>query len=228
MSRLNRYMCSGFTTLLMAIIPAIEAQALGGDKLTVFAGPQSAVPGQVISITVQTDPHNQSGFGADQIVLRYNTDGKPVRLTGSPIHGLVSFDVKAQNRAGVMAFSAKALGQSSSESLVVVTAGLVQNIDLQIIPSREDAKIVIASDVITDAHGNSVTDQALIDLEWIDATGLIKQQNTQLLNGRLYVEANCPSKFLSPLRVRAVLKTVQAISADISTHCQSLRAKLRR
>lgn len=223
MPRLNKYICSGFTAILMGLTPAMSVDALDSDTITVFAGPQSLSPNETISVTVQTPRRIGEFSGAEQVELTYTDDGALKTLVGNAIHGLLSFDVPAQDRVGIMKFSAKALGQTSSEALVKIVSGPPQKLSLQIRASHEESMIVISSGKITDTGGNTVSDQSLMDIQWVAEAGLVKSQNAQLLNGKLYLEAKCPRNFSGELKIRALLKTVQFLSSDISSLCIKAR-----
>lgn len=219
MPRLNKYICSGFVAGLMALTSSVDAEALDSNTVTIFAGPQSLSPNETISVTVQTQQRAEDFFGNEGVELTYTVDGVINTLTGKATHGLTSFDVPAQDRAGTMKFSAKALGQRSQQALVTVVPGPPKSLSLQIKPSDQASMIVISSDLITDTRGNAVSDQALVTIQWKDETGLVKSQNTQLFNSRVYLEAKCPSKFAGELNIRAFHKTVQFSSSDISALC---------
>jgi hypothetical protein len=217
MPHLKKYIYTGLTALIN-LSAAIGANALEGQAVTVFAGPQSLSPSEIISVTAQTPPRANIS-GGETVELTYSADGIAKTRTGTAVHGLISFDIEAQYRAGVMIFSAKASGQTSPEALVTVVPGPPTALSLTIQASRPASVIAITSDVITDSRGNTVSDLSLVSLQWIDATGLIKSQQAQLFNGQISLNAKCPSDFSGELKIQANLKTVQFLSSDISTLC---------
>jgi len=224
MHRLNKYICLGLTTGLMVLFPADNAKALDSSAVTIFAGPQSLSPREIISVTVQISPSTSNLSGTEKVELTYSADGEIKTLLGNAVHGLLSFDIVAQDRSGVMKFSAKVAGQVSQDTLVSVVPGPPQKLFLKIKPSNQPQQLTLSSGQITDAHGNTVSDQTLLALQWNDESGLIKSQNAQLLNGRLDVEVKCPSSYSGELTLRALLKTVQFSSSDLSAFCYSERA----
>ena len=132
MPRLNKYICSGLFTIIIGLTPAMSAKALDSNPITVFAGPQSLSPSEIISVTIQMPQSTGSFLGTEQVELTYTDDGVLKTLIGNAAHGLLSFNVAAQDSAGIMKFSAKALGQTSQEALVTIVPGLPQNLSLQI------------------------------------------------------------------------------------------------
>ena len=224
MHRLNKYICLSLAAGLMVFIPAEYAKALDSSAVTVFAGPQSLSPRETIAVTVQISPSAGHMSGTEKVELTYSADGEIKSLLGNAVHGLLSFNIAAQDRSGVMKFSAKVAGQVSQDTLVSVVPGPPQKLFLKIKPSVQPQQLILSSGQITDAYGNTVSDQTLLALQWNDESGLIKSQNAQLLNGRLDLEVKCPSSYSGELTLRALLKTVQFSSSDLSAFCYSERA----
>lgn len=219
MARLKKYVYIGFAAIIMFLALAMRGNASDSNAITVFVGPQSLTPNEIISVTVQTPQRRGRLFETEQVELIYTADGKINTLTGTPIHGLVSFDIPAQDQAGIMKFTARTLELISNEALVSVVPGSPESLPLTVNRSHQVGMVEISSSVITDTHGNTVSDQSLVTIQWIDETGLVKSQNAQLLNGRVYTEASCPSEFSGELKIRAVLKKIQFLSSDLSVSC---------
>ena len=208
----------------MFLIPAENAKALDGSAVTVFAGPQSVSPRETIAVTVQISPSVGNVSRTEKVKLTYTADGDIKTLVGNAVHGLLSFDIVAQDHSGIMKFSAKLANKTSRDTFVFVVPGPPQKLSLKIKPSNQSQKLVLSSSLITDAYANIVSDQTLLALQWSDETGLIKSQNAQLLNGRLDLEVKCPSSYSGELTLRALLKTIQFSSSDVSSLCDARKA----
>lgn len=224
MHRLNKYICFGLTAGLIVLNLVDNAEAFDSRAVTVFVGPQSLSPRETIAVTVQISPSAGNFSGTEKVELTYTADGDIKTLVGHAAHGLLSFDIAAQDRSGVMKFSAKVADQASQDALVSVVPGLPQKLFLKIKPSDQPQQLILSSGQITDAYDNAVSDQTLLALQWKDESGLIKSQNAQLLNGQLDLEVKCPSSYSGELIIRAHLKTVQFSSSDLSAFCYSERA----
>lgn len=211
---------------LLAVLCAPSANANAGsrNKVTVFAGPQSLSPRETVFVTVQTTDESEAAYDNETVTLSYMSGRTVKTLTGTTENGLVSFDIKASETSGVMAFTAmSAAGQSSNEALVTVVPGGPEIFALSIKKSEHANRVKISSDEITDRYGNRVSDQSLIKLHWIDTAGLRKTQTTQLHNGQISLEAKCPARYLGDLRLRAVFKTSQYFSENLSALCAAGR-----
>lgn len=224
MHRLNKYICFGLTLGLMGLTLADTAKALDSNAITVFAGPQSLSPRETIAVTVQISPRAGNFFETEQIELTYTADGNIKTLVGEAVHGLLSFDIAAQDRSGVMKFSARFAGQTSQEALVFVVPGPPQKLSLKIKPSDQPQQLILSSNLITDAYNNTVSDQTLLAIQWNDENGLIKSQNAQLQSGRLDLDVQCPSSYSGELTIQALLKTTQFSSSDLSALCYAGKA----
>ena len=101
MPKLRKIICSTLMATLTALSFKTSAKVITTpeNKLTVYAGPQSVVPLEIISVTVEAV--NAQGGSLDNypVTLSYNADGVAIMISGKTINGLVSFDVPAQTRA---------------------------------------------------------------------------------------------------------------------------------
>jgi len=199
-------------------VTATQAQA-PSDRLQVYAGPQTATPGQNISVTIEmTDVDGKSSHD-ETVKLIYISDGVSTSLSGKVSQGLASFDVPAQRRAGRMIFNAHTGDLISNQTPVKVGAGEPVTFEFTVEPSRNTNLLDITSDVIRDAFGNPVSDQTLIALDWIDQGGVKQSEFVQLSNGRMTYVSSCPDAYAAPLKIRAVLKNVEVFSSELSDLC---------
>ena len=214
-------MCSTLIATLAALSFKASAKAFNTptNKLTVYAGPQSAVPLEIISVTVQAV--NAQGGSLDDypVTLSYNSDDVAIMMSGKTINGLVSFDVPAQTRAGLMTFTAYHKDAVSHMARIVVTAKHPLEFTLNTKQSRQVGAVDVSSNLIADMFGNQLSDLSLTVMEWIDGRGLLASQTTQLSNGRIVFTASCPKRFSGPLHIRASLKNISVVSEDISALC---------
>lgn len=208
------------TCLFVASLsPDLQAETAHHD-LTVYAGPQSVSPLEIIYVTLEATTTVKGRTLVNQEVeLSYLVDGILKTLSGNMVHGLISFDVPAQETTGLMKFSAKISDVTSNEALISVVAGRPQKFSLNIKAGEKVATVNMASGVLTDLYNNPVSDLSLLSIDWIDSDGLIAHQSVQPMNGQVLVTAKCPAKFSSPLKIRAAFNTVQFLSRDISSLC---------
>ena len=212
----NKLLRSALAAPFIALTLFPNPQAHGAPtSLTVYAGPQSVSPRQIINVTVEA-----SGVEAN-VELSYISDGTLRNLTATTRHGLVSFDIPAQDMTGRMSFTAKTGDTLSTPALVTVLAGPPQPFMVQLQEGGETASIDIISDVITDKFKNPLSDLSLVSIDWIDQSGLKASQDTQLKQGRITFTTQCPSMFYSPIKLRASINSVQFTSADVSSLCHS-------
>lgn len=189
------------------------------DQLKIYAGPQSVSPEDVIHVTVELVDIHGNSVDKKRVNLSYIADGVSKTLEGIVQNGLVSFDVAAQNSVGRMDFSAQAEGLISSTVPVRVVAAEPIVFKLSAKPSRAFGLVEFTSEIIVDAFGNPISDQNLVALSWVDSSGVKGTENTQLSDSRIFLDRSCPAKFIAPLRVRAVLKNTEVLSADLSSLC---------
>ena len=184
------------------------------SQLTIYAGPQSVSAQEMIYVSVET-----AALEVD-VKLSYITDGKPQTLTGITQHGLVSFDVPAQKLTGVMRFLAQSENSTSNEALVTVIAGPPLPFSMTTTKSQQSGSVDIGSDVIADKYGNVISSLSLSSIDWIDAGGMIASQSAQLIQGRIALTTQCPTKFTSPVKIRAKIHSATFTSADVSDLCR--------
>lgn len=210
-----------FLSLVMSIgfsAATVQAQTAAG-KLQVYAGPQTTIPGENISVTIEmTDGHGKS-VQDETTQLTYFSDGVPMSLSGKVSNGLVSFDVEAQRRAGGMTFKAISGELKSNNARVLIVATQPATFKLKVKPSRNANLVELTTQVISDAFGNPISDQSLVALSWVDNTGVKRSETAQLSNGRITYISICPSEYVAPLKIRAVLKNVEVFSSDLSDLC---------
>jgi len=197
----------------------LKAHADIAPSLTVYAGPQSVSPREVIHVTVEVTDKSGSSINDKAVELSYISDGILKTVSGTPELGLISFGVRAQDMTGLMAFSAKAADVTSNEALVTVVAGPPLPFKITAQPNQEPETLKLTSDVITDSHGNPISDLSLVSMEWIDFNGLKARQTVQLLNGRIAFTAKCPTTFTSPLNIRAIVDAIESVSKDVTSDC---------
>lgn len=205
-------------------VATVQAQT-HPHELHTYAGPQTVSPGQVISVTIELTDIQGNSLDNQTVKLMYLVDGNSEVVTGKVEKGLVSFDVKAQNRTGMMSFSAHYAGTSSSIAPVMVVAGRPAGFSLQVKPTENSQTVEIISETITDEFENPVSDQNLVSLDWIDKRGVRRSEFLQLTNGRINRDINCPVKFRAPLQIRAVLKNSEFLSSDLSALCAEAKAR---
>ena len=225
MPKLRKIICSTLLAILTALSFKASAKVITTpeNKLTVYAGPQSVVPLEIISVTVEAV--NAQGGSLDNypVTLSYNADDVAIMISGKTINGLVSFDVPAQTRAGLMTFTAYHKEAVSHMARIVVTAKHPLEFTLNTKQSRQVGAVDVSSNLIADMFGNQLSDLSLAVMEWIDGRGLLASQTTQLSNGRIIFTASCPKRFSGPLHIHASLKNISVVSEDISALCNSER-----
>ena len=210
--------CIGFSVV------TVQAQT-PPHELYIYAGPQTVSPGQLVNVTIELTDFQGNSLNSQPVQLLYRADGVAKSLTGKVENGLVSFDVKAQNRTGMMNFSAQYAGTSSSIAPVMVVAGRPVGFSLQVKPTLSPKTVEILSEIITDEVENPVSDQNLISLDWIDSRGVRRSEFLQLTNGRINSNISCPVNYRAPLHIRAVLKNSKFLSSDLSGLCAEAKAR---
>jgi len=223
MTRLKKLICSVIATGVLVNLIPLKAHADITPSLTVYAGPQSVSPREVIHVTVEITDQSGSSLNDKAVELSYISDGILKTASGTPELGLISFDVRAQDMTGLMAFSAQLADVISNEALVTVVAGPPLPFKITAQPNQEPETLKLTSDVITDSQGNPISDLSLVSIEWIDFNGLKTRQTVQLLNGRIALTAKCPTHFESPLKVRATVDAIESVSKDVTTDCLAER-----
>jgi len=223
MTMIRRYTllrCVIAMSLLADIIsPDVRADTVPG--LIVYVGPQSVSPREIIHVTVEVSDRRKNNIHDGKINLSYVSDGSIKTLSGTPRHGLVSFEVPAQDTAGLMKFSANTQGERSKDALVTVTAAQPQAFSLEIEAGEHAETLKLTSDVITDYYGNPVSDLSLVTIDWIEEKGLGGRQSVQLFKGRIILTTPCPDNFTTPLKIRAAVNTIDYISNDVSFYCDA-------
>lgn len=210
---------AGLMALLLPILSVSAYAQSSSDILTVYAGPQSVAPLEIIHVTIEVAEESHDNLSNQIVVLTYIADGSVKKLSERTILGLVSFEVPAQRQAGLMKFTARLMDRVSNEAHIVVAAGRAQEFELDVERGDEEFSVNMSSDVIADKFGNKVSDLTFVSLDWIDTDGLKKKQSTQLLNGRVVVTSKCPSSFVAPLKIRAAVNSMQSTSRDVSEFC---------
>ncbi|MEP3654749.1 MAG: hypothetical protein ABJO36_07625 [Litorimonas sp.] len=210
-------------SLVMSVgVSAGSAQAqTDASRLQVYAGPQTTIPGENISVTIEmTDGHGKSVQG-ETVQLTYVSDSVPKLLSGKISNGLMSFDVSAQSIAGGMTFQATSGDLTSNSARVQIVATQPDTFKLEVRSSNNVNLVDITTDSISDAFGNLISDQSLVALSWVDNTGVKRSEAAQLSNGRIIYTSICPGEYAAPLKIRAVLKNVEVFSSDLSVLCAS-------
>lgn len=219
MTRPKKLICSVIATGLLVNLIPLKAHADTATSLTVYAGPQSVSPQEVIHVTVEITDKSGSSLHDKVVELSYISDGILKTVSGMPKLGLISFAVLAQDITGLMVFSAQAADITSNEALVTVVAGPPLPFKITAQPNQESDTLKLTSDVITDSHGNPISALSLVSMEWIDFNGLKARQTIQLQNGRITFTSKCPTDFTSPLKVRATVDVIESVSKDVSADC---------
>lgn len=201
------------TRIMSGLFGLAFASSPQAAELNIYAGPQSVSPGKVIYVTVQSVDSNAA------IELSYISDGKYETRTAMTHHGLASFEIPAQKTTGQMSFVASMEDNLSDRSIVSVLAGPPASFKLSVKRGQKTGTVAVSSAVITDRFDNPVSDLALAALDWIDNTGLIASQNTQLLQGRLQLNMVCPREFHGGLILRATVSTAEYIMPNMSQFC---------
>jgi hypothetical protein len=190
-------------------------------KLALYAGPQSATPSQIIHVTIEAFDARGRNIDGEMLTLVYTYEGQERSITAKAQHGLVSFEIPAQRRAGHMSFYARYEGHETNASLVMITAGPAIALKLAARLGTAKNTIEVTSPVLSDNFGNSVTDLSLVSLNWIDAKGLKASHKAQLSNGAVNHTLRCPTSFTGPLRLQAQLGNLQFKTPDIALLCPS-------
>jgi len=204
--------------LASLVVPKVHAETVRG--VVVYAGPQSVSPRETIHVTVEITDTSGNNINDGNVNLSYMRDGVAKTLSGTPRHGLVSFDVLAQDTVGLMKFTANTETGTSEEALVTVVAAPPQPFSLEVQAGIHSGIINLVSDVIADEYGNAVSDLSLISVDWIDDKGLKARQNIQLLNSRILLTGTCPANFYGALKVQANLNAIKSAPIDISSFCE--------
>lgn len=211
-SLLSLIMSVGFSVVTAQAQPA-------ANSLQVYAGPQTALPQGNISVTIEmTDGHGNS-VQDETIQLTYISDGVPMTVSGKVSNGLVSFDVKAQRRAGEMIFQALSGDLVSNNASVLIVAAQPNTFKLKVRPARNANFVELTTETLSDVFGNPISDQTLVSLSWIDSSGVKRSEAAQLSNGSMSYRSICPRVYVAPLKIRAVLKNVEVLSSDLSVLC---------
>lgn len=208
-----------FLSLIISIgFSTAQAQA-SDERLQVYAGPQTALPGDTIAVTIEmSDGHGNSVQG-ETVQLIYISDGVPMSVSETISNGLVSFDVQAQRKAGVMTLQAFSGDLQSNNAQVLIVADQPMTFNLNVKPYRNANLVELSTETVSDAFGNPISDQTLVALSWIDSTGVKGTEAAQFSNGRINYKSICPSTYDAPLKIRAVLKNVEVFSSDLSEIC---------
>ena len=220
MNRQNKLMHSVIATCLLTSLVAPKVYADTVRKIAVYAGPQSVSPREIIHVTVEITGMRGNNINDGNVNLSYMSDGVVKTLSGTPRHGLMSFDIPAQDTVGLMKFSANTKIGTSEEALVAVVAAQPQSFSLEVQAGKQTGIIKLMSDVIADEYGNPVSDLSLVSVDWVDDEGLKARQNTQLLNSRFLLNGICPAKFYGALKVQVTLNAIQSAPIDISSYCE--------
>ncbi len=212
---------NGFLTVnsIAMINPDTPYLAQDPPKVTLYAGPQSVMPKQIIYVTVEVNHSDGHSLNHYPVELSFELDGETNILTGSTIEGLASFEVPAQKTTGLMMFLANAGGVKSANGVVVVNAGLPEILALKLRPSKFSNTVEVSIGTVTDEFGNVVTDLSLVTIEWLDDLGAIRNEFVQLSKGQAEYIARCPAEYVGSLKVRASLKNITSHSSDISKMC---------
>jgi len=220
MTRQKKILCSVIATCLLANFVMPQAYADSAASLNIYAGPQSVSPRETIHVTLELTDARGNSLSDGNVELSYVSDGVVKTLAGIPTHGLISFDVQAQDSTGLMEFSAKTKGVTSKTAFVIVVATQPQPFSLKAKAGRQAETIKLTSDVFADKYGNPISELSLVSVDWIDDKGLKARQNTQLLNSRIVLTGKCPAKFHGTLKVQANLNSIQSVPIDISSYCE--------
>jgi len=208
-------------SLIMSVwfsVATAQAQP-AANSLQVYAGPQTALPQGNINVTIEmTDGHGNSVQG-ETIQLTYISDGVPMTVSGKVSNGLVSFDVKAQRRAGGMIFKALSSDLVSNNASVLIVAAQPNTFKLKVRPAKNANFVQLTTETLSDVFGNPISDQTLVSLSWIDSSGVKRSETAQLSNGSMSYMSICPRAYVAPLKIRAVLKNVEVFSSDLSVLC---------
>ena len=189
--------------------------------VSVYAGPQSISPEKTIYVSVEVTGKSGQNLHGETVELSFLSDGRRVVVTGKTTHGLASFEVPAQRRAGLMRFSARVNDAAGNPAQVLVTSSAPQSFTFSAKPASQPGYVSLRSSVITDSYGNALPDLALITLDWIDNAGLRGKHTTQPVNGRIDVSAPCPKAFNGPLKLQASLQRLSVSTPDISALCMA-------
>ena len=220
MLRLKKNISAAFAISIFAfVIPARSHAKMGTNTVTVYAGPQSVAPEETISVTVEATASSGESLSDTAIELSFIADGRLQTLTAETKQGLVSFEVPAQKTAGVMSFSAKALGETSNPAQVLITSAAPKEFSIRPKTGKPLGHVQIQTSVITDKYGNLISDMTPVTFDWIDSAGLKAKQMSKLQNGKIAVTLACPKTYTGTLKLRASLHTLQITSANIASLC---------
>lgn len=214
-------------TIGMSAAALITAMAFSGSgnaetvvkAVTVYAGPQSVTPENLIYVTVEATGAAKASLQNMPAVLSYQADGASKTITANLANGLASFQVPAQKSAGHMAFSATVSDVSSNEVNVVVTADHPHIFHLTAKQSEIAGSIALSSKLITDEFGNPISDLSAVIVDLLDQTGLKSRQMVHLSNGRVFLSVKCPASFEGALTVKTSLGKLRHTSPNLSTLC---------
>lgn len=203
----------------MSLLTANAAAVNDRVGITIYAGPQSVTPEQSIHVTIEAN--DVYGYSLDNLAieLSYIADGRPQIMMAKTRNGLVSFDVLAQQTAGLMTFSAKSGAYTSTNAVVIVRAGQPEILQLTVMPNKISGAVNISLAAITDKFDNLVSDMSLVTIDWLDNSGVKGSEQIQLSKGQAAYTSSCPANFSGALRVRAAFKNVENISSDVSNIC---------
>ena len=220
MVRLERIVCTAFAAILFAATLPSSAHANDTRKsVTIYAGPQSVSPGDIISVTVEATRADGKSLIDEVITMSFETDGVLETLSAKTTQGLALFEVPAQIKSGLMIFSANASGVASKEARIVVTANPPQAFTFKISRDEQVGYVEVVSSEIADEFGNHISDLSLVSVDWIDASGLNTRQMVQPTNGHIAFRAPCPSQFSGTLKIRASVQAQKITTPDIAELC---------
>lgn len=203
-----------YTTIAICLLWPVCIPYAQASELNIYAGPQSVAPREIIHVTVQSLAQKTD------IELSYTMDDGPVIRTATTKHGMVSFEIPAQNTVGQMRFMAKMGEDVSNTAIVSVFAGPPQNFALNIKSGKQLGTVYISSDIIKDAFENPISDLALVSIDWSDEKGLRSSQYIQLTQGRISLNTKCPNQYDGVLTLRAEVNSAVSNPINVSSFCR--------
>lgn len=219
MSGKTKFVSVAVTVASFAFSVTSVAQAQPVSNLTIYAGPQSVSPGELIYVTVEGRNFSGQSLAAERVELSYIRDGEPTLVFGTFRDGLASFEVPAQNLNGLMSFSAKSSGAKSNNAEILVVSGPPQEFSIKSHPVRNGQGIELTSDKIADEYGNPISDLSLISINWMDQFGIKERHSVQPRNGYIFLLGQCPEAFSPPLMVQASVSTVASDPINVTALC---------
>ena len=211
--------------LLAGVTAQAQSQAvLLEPSLTLYAGPQSAAPLENIHVTIEALDARGRNIHGEALTLVYTASGQEHVINANAVHGLATFEIPAQRRAGHMTFYARYKGYVTDKGLVMIAAGRPKALKVIVNSGDVEGTVNVTSPVLTDDFGNAVTDLSLVSLGWIDSKGLKASHKAQLSNGIISQTLKCPARYAGGLRLQAGLGNLQFLTGDISKLCPSSEA----